>query len=156
MGASLLSEKLGMDLDPATITSALSGLLSNADGQIDFAGIASKMASSGDLGAIVGSWLGDGENSPISAESLTSIFGSDKIAEFAGQLGTDTDTASNGLADVLPQLMDKSSSGGNHSRNGRWRQWPAGGSEVAIRLSAKQLQPRCHQLCPGLCDFEQA
>ncbi|MFK8043549.1 YidB family protein [Congregibacter sp.] len=113
MGASLLSDKLGMDLDPSTVSSALSGLLSNADGQIDFAGIASKMASSGDLGAIVGSWLGDGENSPISADSLSSIFGSDKLAEFAGKLGTDAETAGSGLADVLPQLMDKSSSGGS-------------------------------------------
>lgn len=113
MGASLLSEKLGMDVDPSTVSSALSGLLSNADGQIDFAGIASKMASSGDLSAIVGSWLGDGENSPISADSLTSIFGSDKLAEFAGKLGTDAGTAGNSLADVLPQLMDKSSSGGS-------------------------------------------
>ena len=113
MGASLLSEKLGMDLDSSAVSSALSGLLSNADGQIDFAGIASKMASSGDLGAIVGSWLGDGENSPISADSLSSIFGSDKLAEFAGKLGTDAETASGGLADVLPQLMDKSSSGGS-------------------------------------------
>lgn len=113
MGASLLSEKLGMDVDPSAVSSALSGLLSNADGQIDFAGIASKMASSGDLSAIVGSWLGDGENSPISADSLTSIFGSDKLAEFAGKLGTDAGTAGSSLADVLPQLMDKSSSGGS-------------------------------------------
>ncbi|EAQ98260.1 YidB family protein [Congregibacter litoralis] len=113
LGASMLSEKLGIDLDPSAVGSALSGLLSNAEGQIDFAGIASKMASSGDLGAIVGSWLGDGENSPISAESLSSIFGSDKLAEFADRLGTDAETATSGLADVLPQMMDKSSSGGS-------------------------------------------
>lgn len=113
MGASLLSEKLGMDIDPNAAASALGGLLSNAEGQIDFAGIASKMASSGELGAIVGSWLGDGANEAISADSLASIFGSDKLAEFAGRLGTDAGTASSGLADVLPQLMDKSSSGGS-------------------------------------------
>lgn len=113
MGASLLSEKLGMDLDPNAVVSALGGLLSNADGQLDFAGIASKMASSGELGAIVGSWLGDGANESISAESISSIFGSEKLAEFASQLGTDADAASNGLADILPQMMDRSSSGGS-------------------------------------------
>ncbi|WOJ92701.1 YidB family protein [Congregibacter variabilis] len=113
MGASLLSQKLGMDIDPNVVASALGGLLSNSSGDIDFAGIASKMASSGDLGAIVGSWLGDGANQSISAESITSIFGSDKIAEFAGKLGTDAGTATSGLADVLPQMMDKSSSGGS-------------------------------------------
>lgn len=113
MGASLLSQKLGSDIDPNVVASALGGLLANSSGDIDFAGIASKMASSGDLGAIVGSWLGDGANQAISAESINSIFGSDKIAEFAGKLGTDAGTASSGLADVLPQMMDKSSSGGS-------------------------------------------
>ncbi|MDP5054065.1 MAG: YidB family protein [Congregibacter sp.] len=113
MGASLLSQKTGIDVDSAAVTSALRGLLSNAEGQIDFAGIASKMASSGDLSAIVGSWLGDGANQAISAESIKSIFGSEKITAFASQLGTDAGTATNGLADVLPQLMDKSSSGGS-------------------------------------------
>ena len=33
--------------------------------------------------------------------------------DFAASLGTDTGTAASGLADVLPQLMDKASSGGS-------------------------------------------
>lgn len=113
MGASLLSEKLGMDIDPNAVGSALSGLLSNSSGELDLAGLAGKMASSGELGSIVSSWLGDGANSAISADSIASIFGSDKLAEFAGQLGTDAGTASNGLAEVLPEMMDKASSGGS-------------------------------------------
>jgi uncharacterized protein YidB (DUF937 family) len=113
MGASLLSQKLGIDLDPNAVASALNGLLANSQGELDLAGLAGKMASSGDLSAIVGSWLGDGANAPISAESLASIFGSDKIADFASQLGTDSSTAAKGLAEVLPQMMDKASSGGS-------------------------------------------
>lgn len=113
MGASLLSQKLGIDIDPNAVASALNGLLANSQGELDLAGLAGKMASSGDLSAIVGSWLGDGANAPISAESLASIFGSDKIAGFASQLGIDSSTAANGLAEVLPQMMDKASSGGS-------------------------------------------
>jgi uncharacterized protein YidB (DUF937 family) len=113
MGASLLSQKLGMDIDPNAVASALNSLLSNAKGELDLAGLAGKMAASGDLGSIVGSWLGDGANAPISAESLASIFGSDKMGEFASQLGTDSATAASGLAEVLPQMMDKASSGGS-------------------------------------------
>ena len=39
--------------------------------------------------------------------------GSDKVAEFASKLNVDEDTAVSGLADMLPQMVDKSSSGGS-------------------------------------------
>jgi len=59
------------------------------------------------------SWLGDGENEAIDAGGLTSLFGEDKISEFADKLGVDTDTALSGLSDVIPNMIDKSSEGGN-------------------------------------------
>ena len=113
LGTQLLSDKLGLQLDSATVSSALTGLLGGSDGNIDFAGLASKMASSGELGNIVSSWLGDGANSSISADSILGMFGNSNVADFASKLGTDTETAAGGLADVLPQLMDKASSGGS-------------------------------------------
>jgi uncharacterized protein YidB (DUF937 family) len=113
LGANLLSEKLGIDLDPNAAAGALGGLLSNENGDLDIAGLASKMASSGELGNIISSWLGDGDNEAISADSIGAIFGGDKIAAFAEQLGLDSETATNGLSEVLPQVMDKASSGGN-------------------------------------------
>ena len=113
MGASLLSDKLGIDIDSAAITSALSGLLGDGSGKVDLAGLAGKMASSGDLSGILGSWLGDGTNQAISAEGIMSMFGSDKIAAFASQIGVDAGTAAGGLADVIPEMIDKSSSGGS-------------------------------------------
>jgi len=113
LGASLLSEKLGVDLDANAIAPALAGLLSNDGGELDLAGIVGRMAGSGDLGSIVGSWLGDGANEAISADSILSIFGNDKLSAFADQLGVDSGAAAGGLADVLPQMMDKASSGGS-------------------------------------------
>lgn len=113
MGAQLLSEKLGLQIDSGTIESALSSLLGDGQGGIDLAGLASKMASSGELGSVVSSWLGDGGNSAISAESIMGLLGDSKVSDFASTLGTDTGTAASGLADVLPQLMDKASSGGS-------------------------------------------
>ena len=41
------------------------------------------------------------------------MFGGDKLANFANQLGLDQDSANNGLSEMLPNLVDKSSSGGN-------------------------------------------
>jgi uncharacterized protein YidB (DUF937 family) len=109
----LLSDKLGLQLDNATVSSALSSLLGDGQGGVDFASLAGKMASSGELGNIVSSWLGDGANSSISADSIMGLLGDSNVADFAGKLGTDTGTAAAGLADVLPQMMDKASSGGS-------------------------------------------
>ncbi|MEH6587492.1 MAG: YidB family protein [Halioglobus sp.] len=113
IGAQLLSDKLGLQLDSSTVETALSGLLGDGQGGIDLAGLAGKMASSGELGSIVSSWLGDGGNGAISADSLLGLLGDSKVSDFASSLGTDTGTAAAGLADVLPQMMDQASSGGS-------------------------------------------
>ena len=113
MGVDLLSKQLGSQTDGNALSNALSGLLGDGQGNIDLAGLAGKMASSGELGNILSSLLGDGANSAITADSLTNLLGDSKISEFASQVGTDPQSAANGLADVLPQLMDKSSSGGS-------------------------------------------
>ena len=77
------------------------------------ASAAGKMASSGELGNILNSWLGDGANAAISAESIQALLGNQQISDFASTIGTDSTSAAAGLADVIPQIMDKSSSGGN-------------------------------------------
>ena len=109
----LLNDNLGLSLDSATVSSALSGLIGDGQGGIDLAGLAAKMGQNGDLGAMLGSWLGDGANSAISADSLTQLFGQADLSKFAGQLGVNPETATQGLADALPKMMDQASSGGN-------------------------------------------
>ena len=113
MGASMLSEKLGTDVDVDGITSALGGLLAGSDGNVDIAGLVSRFAANADFGALLGSWLGDGANEALSADGLMSILGSDKVAGFAEQLGVDTADAAGGLAEVVPEMLDKASSGGS-------------------------------------------
>jgi len=61
----------------------------------------------GGLGDAVQSWLGSGENMPISADQLASVFGSDKLADIAQQAGVSTDDISGQLANMLPQAIDK-------------------------------------------------
>ena len=111
--AQLLSEKLGLQVDSEAVGSAMGSLLGDGQGNVDLAGLASKMASSGELGNIVSSWLGDGANSAISPDSIKELLGEGQISDFASQLGTDTNGAAAGLAEILPQIMDKSSSGGS-------------------------------------------
>lgn len=59
------------------------------------------------LGEQLKSWIGTGENLPISADQLSQALGSDKIRDIAGQLGMSHGEVSGGLADMLPQLIDK-------------------------------------------------
>ena len=113
LGTKLLSDNLGQQAQGADLGGALSALLGDGQGNVDLAGLVGKMASSGELGDIVNSWLGDGSNSPISADSLMGLLGENQLSSFANQIGTDNQGAANSLAQVLPQLIDKSSSGGS-------------------------------------------
>jgi uncharacterized protein YidB (DUF937 family) len=61
----------------------------------------------GGLGNIVNSWVSTGQNLPISAEQIQSVLGGGKLQEIAAQLGVSTEQASGGLADLLPQVVDK-------------------------------------------------
>ncbi|MEE4277035.1 MAG: YidB family protein [Halieaceae bacterium] len=113
MGASMLADKLGTTIDADSIVSALGGLLGGGDGQIDLAGLVSRMSANADLGSLVSSWLGDGANEMFSADGVAELFGSDSLANFAEKIGVDSAAAAGGLADVLPELIDKASSGGS-------------------------------------------
>jgi len=62
---------------------------------------------------VASSWLGDGDNADISADQLKDVLGGDKISEAAAQLGTDEGSLLESLREAIPQMVDKSSSGGS-------------------------------------------
>ena len=53
------------------------------------------------------SWVGTGPNQPISPDQVHSALGSDTINEIAAKLGISPQTASSGLSQILPQMVDK-------------------------------------------------
>ena len=112
IGAQLLQSKLGGNAQTGDIVSALSGLLGGENG-FDIASLVSKMQGNGGLASMAASWLGDGDNAAISGNQVKEIFGADKVAEFASKLNVDEGTAVNGLADVLPEMINQGSSGGS-------------------------------------------
>jgi uncharacterized protein YidB (DUF937 family) len=69
-------------------------------------GILSKFEHGG-MADHVGSWVGTGANMPISGAQLQEILGSGSIGEIAQRLGMSHGDASSGLAQVLPNLIDK-------------------------------------------------
>lgn len=69
-------------------------------------GLVEQFTSKG-MGGLISSWIGTGENQPVSGEQIEQAFGNDKIQEIAQKLGISGTEASGGLAALLPQLIDK-------------------------------------------------
>jgi uncharacterized protein YidB (DUF937 family) len=81
-------------------------------------------AGGGDLGAILGgfrakglsseadSWVGPGENAPVSGGQVREVLGDDQVAEVAQQAGVSEDEAAEGMAHPLPGLVDSASPDG--------------------------------------------
>lgn len=64
------------------------------------------------------SWQGTGENMPISGNQLQEVLGGGTIGQIAQQLGLSHGEAAGGLAQILPQLIDKFTPGGAVPDNG--------------------------------------
>jgi uncharacterized protein YidB (DUF937 family) len=55
----------------------------------------------------VTSWVGTGQNLPISADQIQHVLGSEQVKELAAKAGISSDAASSHLAQLLPMLIDK-------------------------------------------------
>ena len=87
----LLESVIGMLTDPQS--GGLSGLVE-------------KIAAGG-LSDQVASWVGKGENLPISAEQLQAVLGSSFVQGLAEKFGINTADVAGSLAGMLPQVIDK-------------------------------------------------
>jgi uncharacterized protein YidB (DUF937 family) len=63
------------------------------------------------------SWQSTGENAPISGNALQEVLGSGTIGQIAQQLGLSHGEAAGGLAQILPQIIDKLTPGGTVPAN---------------------------------------
>jgi uncharacterized protein YidB (DUF937 family) len=58
------------------------------------------------MGDVIGSWVGKGENAPITGGRLQDVLGSDAISGIAQKLGINSATLLPMLATLLPTLID--------------------------------------------------
>ncbi len=104
---SLLGSVLGGGQQPAGDANPIVGLLTgllNQNGGLQ--GLLGQFASKG-LGDAAQSWVGMGENQPVSGEQIQSVLGNEQIAAIAAKLGIDPSMASGAIASVLPKVVDK-------------------------------------------------
>ena len=114
---SVMGAVMGQVQQQGGVAAVLGELLAN-DGQGGgLRGLVEKFNEAG-LGEVVGSWIGKGDNLPVSAEQLKEVLGGDLLGKLAGQLGVDPALASGQLADLLPGLVDKLTPQGVAPENG--------------------------------------
>ncbi|MDQ7083915.1 MAG: YidB family protein [Sulfurovum sp.] len=104
------SDEATNDLDTQTIVESLLDLLGDGQGGLNLIPFVTGLSGNG-LAEIAGSWLGNGENMPISATQMTDLFGTEKISEFASHLGVSVESATEALTDALPQVIDRFTAG---------------------------------------------
>jgi uncharacterized protein YidB (DUF937 family) len=65
------------------------------------------------FGEQAGSWVGTGANQPLPADAMSQVFGRDGIAAIARRAGVSDEDASRGLAELLPEVVDRVTPSGN-------------------------------------------
>lgn len=103
---SVLGAVSGQMQQQGGLASVLGGLLANNGSMGGLSGLAEKFNQAG-MGDVISSWIGKGENLPISADQLSNVLGSDTLSSIASQLGVDPAQASGQLSQMLPGLIDK-------------------------------------------------
>lgn len=74
-------------------------------------GLVNMLAQNG-LGQQAASWVGSGNNEPVSADQLSQALGSGPLAALAGKFGIDPQELSGKLAQYLPEAVNQLTPGG--------------------------------------------
>lgn len=89
---------------------ASSGLLQHLIGMLSQPGAMSNISNafqSAGLGNVLQSWVGTGQNLPITGDQVQQVLGPDKVADLSAKAGVSEADTSNALAGMLPQVIDK-------------------------------------------------
>jgi uncharacterized protein YidB (DUF937 family) len=119
-----VSGAAGGAADPAhhSLATDLLGMLSGGGMSKGLGGLVDMFNQNG-LGDIVSSWVSTGRNLPVTPEQIQAVLGSAQVRALAAKAGIDPSRASQVIAEILPQLVDKATPNG---------QLPAGGTLDAI------------------------
>ena len=82
------------------------GALGGLGGIGGLIGLVARMQQSG-LGDVAKSWIGTGDNHPISPDQLGGVLGQDTVSTMAQQLGLNQGDLLSQLSQMLPQVVDK-------------------------------------------------
>ena len=95
----------------AAVLPAVLGQLMGSGGQGGLSAIVAKLEQAG-FGDQVKSWIGTGQNLPITADQLKQVLGSDTVRELAAKYNIPIDQVAEVLAHQLPLAVDQASPNG--------------------------------------------
>lgn len=70
-------------------------------------------------GDIISSWVGNGENQPIAADTLHNVLGSDTVTNLAAKAGVDPSQVTGLLSQVLPHMVNAATPNGEVPADGK-------------------------------------
>ena len=97
-----VNSMLGGNSNP--LATGLLQMINNQPGGV--AGLVQSFHEKG-LGEVASSWVGNGQNLPISADQIQQVLGSEQVKQLAAKAGISPDVAGSSLAQLLPTLIDK-------------------------------------------------
>ena len=102
----MAGKELGSTLSGSSnpLVSTIMQMINNQPGGLS--GLVQQFHDKG-LGSLVSSWVGTGQNLPISTDQLQHVLGSEQVKQLAAQAGISPETASSHLTQLLPMLIDK-------------------------------------------------
>lgn len=119
-----LGSMLGGKTGESGVTKSLMDMIGGSQGG-GLPGLVQAFQQNG-LGKLVESWIGTGQNLPVSPAQIQQVLGP-KVQELAQQHGMSADALSQAVSRILPGLVDHLTPGG---------QLPQGGDALAQGLSA--------------------
>src|SRR6202047_5469637 len=96
-----LGSMLGHSSNP--LVSCVTQMINNQPGGLS--GLVEQFHDKG-LGALVSSWVGTGQNLPISADQIQHVLGSNQVKELAAKAGISPETCAAHLSQLLPLIVD--------------------------------------------------
>jgi uncharacterized protein YidB (DUF937 family) len=101
----------------AALLQLVLGMLANNGQGGGLSGLMEKFQSAG-LGEQMNSWVGTGQNLPVTPEQLGGVFGQDQMSQMAEKMGLSTGDLGAQLSQMLPQAVDQFTPGGQAPQGG--------------------------------------
>ncbi len=110
-----------------SLMAVIGSLLSSTGGSGGLAGLIQQFQQAG-LGETIQSWIGKGQNLPISVDQLKQVFGADRMQQLAASAGMDQQQFGGQLSELLPKVIDGLTPDG---------EVPSGGVDSALGMLSK-------------------
>ena len=102
----------------AALLQSVLGMLGSSGSGGGLGGVVQAFSHAG-LGDIVSSWVGTGQNQPISAQQLQHGLGADRLRDLAQAAGLTEEATAGALSGLLPTVVDKLTPEGNLPQSGQ-------------------------------------